>query len=179
MGVLTAKEYYGEDDQKTNVPISDGPVNYTKLKYRFLFKPASMGTVNCGFIDRGKEYHFDLVDRVYEVPDELPVHEKMELQQLFVRNGFIDVSQAKDDTEVQDIIKEPEVDKIYVYGHPDNSPDGKVKGNTSIMLESGEEVKLKINNGVVKTDRQEVAQALSVAGWYFVKEIIKEKKDVE
>lgn len=177
MGVLTSDEYYGKEKTGADgVAPVDQPVDYARLSYRFLFKPAKMGEANCGFIDNGKEYHFKLIDQIYEVPDDLPTHEKMWFQQLFVRNGFIDVSRAKNEEEVREIIQEPEIEKIYVYGHPDNSDDKKFTGNYAMYMPSGEEIKLKVKNGVVKTDRKEVALALDANGWYFVKEIPKDKE---
>lgn len=185
MGILTSKEFLGEkkDSEKKEGDTNPSPsiaaeaaIEYEKLRYRFLFKPAPMGKCQANFIDRGKEYHIDLVDKIFELPEDLPVQEKLDAKEILLRNEFIDVSLAKTEKEVEKIIKEPEVSKIWVYGHPDNSEREKINGNVAIRLDSGEELNLKVKNGIVNTDRREVVQALAAKGFYLVKEVEKKEK---
>jgi hypothetical protein len=65
---------------------------------------------------------------------------------------------------------EPKSNLVWSYAHPDNGKDCPIEiSKTCVTLSGGETIDVKVDGGVVRTDREDVHLALLAQGWVFIK----------
>lgn len=181
MGIMTTEQWENKQNNISNSVEVEPQIKERKLMKKvnvLQLESAPMGECNVAAyvgVDEDKNpitKQFKLVDKqLYIDKLDLGENEKLELMRILMKdNNFKEVSFYEDSGE---IVKEIIVKKTsWKLGHPDNQPNEKIQGKYGIMITNtegeSEEVTLDIIDGVVHTEREDIANALRKLHFYDV-----------
>lgn len=178
---MTTEQWENKNANPENTLVADPQIKERKIMKKvnvLQLESAPMGTCNVAAyvgVDEDKNpitKQFTLIDKqLYIDKLDLGENEKLELMHILMKdNNFKEVSFYEDSGE---IVKEIIVKKTsWKLGHPDNQPNEKIQGKYGIMITNSEgqseEVTLDIIDGVIHTEREDIANALRRLHFYDV-----------
>lgn len=165
-----------EDDQKVITPEEIEtlvPAEVQVLKKRFRLGHAPEGVCNAGIMVDGDTEQVELIDGIFEFPDDWDADDVQNWSDALISAGFEDISyyehQIDLDVKVNEKKKEEEDQKDVVYSlaHPDYFGKEDVEMNIPTPTDEDPEhvTVIQLEQGVFKTDDVEFAEILKSFGF--------------
>lgn len=164
MGIMTTEEYYnkrkGRDNPQIPVPAKLVRAN-GKMIYKVKMPSAPLGNSQTTVCIENKKKLIKMIDGLYICSGKTD-KDKYNLFLFLLSNGFEDAKELINKKPAQ---PKKEIKYIYCAGHPENSDNEKMAGETSVTVE-GESIPLEIKNGIIKTEDKRVFDKLVENGYY-------------